>query len=281
MELDTYHQEWRDRIEGKEGPNVLKFLLEHVVMPVLERNSLYNKRAGLAGVNSGFGMVLQDVKEYLAGKGELSPTQIHLFGETAYTLWLLGDRLQATHEAIVQKRINEFFKGEGYYESGLPGYRQFEYELQTICRFAEEGIPVAENEGENEPDLSVSSAVNQFSLEVKLPTANVMKSLKKAVSQIGLRTGIVIIGLDIILYEVPTTVKRAKVCEIASSVDVYLKTLNNLAVVFEFYPDSEGVRQSELCWTGQPIDLTPVSEVLGALAGQELPPSVLGGKRCC
>jgi hypothetical protein len=237
--MNVYHEEFDEIIQGKTGLALITFLLDKVVEPVLKRNSyFYRCSSGDSRANAGICVILDEFRNYVA-KGHRPPEdRIRLLGELAYTLWLLGDKFRADYEPMVQRRVNEFFKGTAYYDSGVAGFRQFEYELQTICRLVEEGITAKDSTLDGEPDLTVNSEGSPFQLEIKVPTANAIGALKKALRQINAHPGVVLICLDFVLYNEASGNKQNKTMEIAQQLLDELGSREDQTIVVEFYDDN-------------------------------------------
>ena len=229
-----HHNEWKDLVSNHEGFGLLKYLLEDIVEPVLNRNQYYRRcQAAEVQENRGICLIMREFKSYIESDQVPPSDRLRLFGELAYTIWLLTSIGDKKYEVLVQRRINQFFVGSEYFGPGIPGFRQFEYELQVLSRLIEEEITFIDDPGEGEPDLLVSD--EQFRLEVKLPTANALKSLEKAVAQLGSGGGCVVISLDNILASASEEDKEDLVDKIARQLYEKIKNRPDISVVIEFY----------------------------------------------
>ncbi len=245
MKLSRYHLEWARLIEGKD----VAFIMEKLILPVLEANQHYYKCKRKMGDNAGICQVVNDFEHFLAQSIDPDSDWTKMAGESGYPLWLLGDRLADDFSEIMHKRINEYFKGTPYYSNGETGFRQMEYELHTIARFAEVDIEVEDFEIKSQPDLLVHDDKADYVVEIKLPTSNPRKSLGKALSQIrdsGYDKGAIVLGLDIVLADLSTPeAKRAQVTAIHSELsDLIAET--SFVCFLEFWDRSEVC--SQLAW---------------------------------
>ena len=189
-----YHAAWKAYADRKP----LSFFL-HIVKGAATANKNW-KRCKDKTTNSELCALIKEFEGYVANGQDAPQAKQKLFIETAYVFWLLGDK-EPQFADILQNRISQSFVGTTYYEAGHPGFRQFEYELHTMCRLVEEGFGFEDIEGNKEPDLLVKSDTGDFLLEVKMPTSNMSGAIKKALGQIlGKRSeGAIVVGLDHIL----------------------------------------------------------------------------------
>lgn len=263
--MNKFHAEWKETISHTEGDNRLRFLMEEIIEPTLKRNAYYF-RCKSRPIKIGICIIIDEVKGYLDGSSTIPGQHLQLFGELAYTFWLLGEKLGTMYEATLQKRVDQFFSGKGYYEDGPPGFRQFEYELQTICRLVEEDIPFRDDPGEGEPDLIVKPEDENFPVEIKLPTSNANTSLNKALGQIGMQPGVIVLCLDTLLAEVANNQKFNEARRIATELLPMLVGQDEVSVLFEFYIYIGGRTESRHGWIGkQPTQ--PLVVMLNALSG--------------
>lgn len=255
----SFHDEWSKSIDGLEGLGLLKYLVQDVVEPVLKRNPHYH-RCNKSGDNRGICMIMRDLKSHVESNTAPTELRIRLFGETAYTLWLLA--CKSDHEASVQRRVSEFFKGTDYFGDGEAGFRQFEYELQVLCRLVEEGIQFDDNPGEGEPDITIPSGL--FRVEIKLPMRNAVGALNKALKQLGSHGGCVIIGLDYIVAEVDAANMDDFVVDIAKQLYSKIEHRADVSVLIEFY--RKNATKSDVAWIGDGRNAATVT-MMHALTG--------------
>lgn len=272
--MSRYHSEWEqvvNEINGRAHDEFdrWKLLLSEVVEPVLKRNALYQHRCSNRSsfANSGICLVIENIRQYIAKRpsqlDEGLKQKLVLFGELAYEFWLLGHKLESVYDGMLQKRINEFFRGGSYYEQGEAGFRQFEYEIQAICRLVEAGIAFAENSGQGEPDLTVLPDGDTFQLEIKLPLSpNPDGAVRKALKQIGSRPGVVLVSLDAALDGVPPKDRLSKARVIAAGILKALGNRENVTAVIEFYVENA----TEFGWVGKYPTIGTVT-ILNALRG--------------
>lgn len=231
-----FHSEWKQYIAGRSGNDLLDFLMSSVLTAVLSENPYYY-RLKQGEPNSGISQVVEEFQRYVSDGILASKERVISYGETAYVLWLLGIRLKPQYGPILHKRISEYFKGSSYYETGISGFRQFEYEVHIICRLIEENIKFEELGGEHEPDLLVESVEPPFVLEIKLPTGNVAKCLNKALDQIcpTERKGAVVIGLDQVLARVAPSEREQQIAQWLHEAEAAVQGKNTV-VYFEYLP---------------------------------------------
>jgi hypothetical protein len=257
--MSPSHDEWAKLISGLEGIALLKYLLEDVVEPVLRRNPNYHRCNKLAD-NLGICMIVREFKSYVESNTPPNEARIRLFGETAYTLWLLTTK--SNHEASVQRRVSEFFKGTDYFGPGETGFRQFEYELQVLSRLVEEGIQFEDSPGEGDPDLTILSG--PLRVEIKLPMKNAVGSLEKGLKQLGVNGGCIIIGLDNVLTETDEDNLDDIVIDIAKKLYAKIEHRTNVFVMIEFYRDN--IATSDVAWIGNVRSAATVT-MMHALTG--------------
>jgi hypothetical protein len=250
MQESDYHKEWHGLRAGKTRFEYLRFLYYDVLVPVLTRNGYYY-RCKKGKSNSGICSLLEEFDSYIDGKVDPGERKIKLFGETAYGLWLLGVKLESEFDSVLQKRINESFKGCTYYETGVPGFRQFEFETQVICRLVEENIAFRDIDNQGEPDLLVLPDTDaSFYMEVKMPTANLALCLDKALRQIrpDERKGAVVVNLDHLLANTTPEKRQDHIQKwIGEAKSKVLGKDTVIAVEYLPYEDSESANDCFRC----------------------------------
>jgi hypothetical protein len=195
-----YHEEWLKLLKQNLHRR-WEFLNTDIVEPILRQNPHY-VRCTEREDNSGICKQVHEFRRYV--EEELRPPKEPGidYGETAYTLWMLGIRFPK-YAAALQARVNEFFIGSTYYESGISGFRQLLYEAQGMCRLIEAGMEFEDLHAEQgEPDFLVSADDGPFYLEVKLPVSNLEGRINKSFRQLRPskrpRTAL-LVGLDSVL----------------------------------------------------------------------------------